>query len=230
MDAKRLQKYQQRLYSRTPLIGERRWRKAAQALVQDGSPKAAQALAEAIVHSDEQARGVMLEALWQLADRGCIDAVCAVWATTRHTALTTLLTRRAWVASSPVNVKVLSALQAGRLEVATRGGTEVIEPLVRACEDISPTIAERARTCLLGLQNANAIDALCARWAKDRQALLTQVIEQAGYTARQPLEVRVLTALQVERVEVVTTGGSEVVEPLLQACEDADSTIAARAR
>jgi hypothetical protein len=52
MDAKRLKKFQQRLYSRMPLIAEKRWRKAVQVLVQDGSPTSAHVLEVSVSTAD----------------------------------------------------------------------------------------------------------------------------------------------------------------------------------
>ena len=216
MNAKRLKKHQRRLYSRMPLIAERRWRQAAQALVEDGSPTAVQILAEAVTrHNDAQAQQVMVEALRRLEDQHCIDAVltwlttssqpparplvhqrcidavCAVWAATRHTRLASLLTERGWVASAPAEVKVLSALLVGQWEGVTAGGKDVVAPLVQGCEDADPTLAARAQQALHNLQNSEAQEILCRMVLDSDQPTAREVARAAQY-APQELQQRAL--------------------------------------
>jgi hypothetical protein len=134
------------------------------------------------------------------------------------------------VAFTPAHVKVLSALLIGRLEVVEMGWADVVEPLMRACKDDDPIIAERARTCLVKLRNAAAIDELCAQWAQGRQKLLADAMKQAGYMAQFPIKVRVLSALLVGQLERVTLGGADVVEPLIGASKDADPIVTIRSQ
>jgi hypothetical protein len=50
---KQFEKWQQRLYSRAPLVGKLLRRKAVKALVQDGSPTAVKALTEGVTRRDD---------------------------------------------------------------------------------------------------------------------------------------------------------------------------------
>jgi hypothetical protein len=231
VDTQRIAKYQRWLESQYPLISPwlRWW--AVQRLVREGSATAVRVLAQAVTRcDDERGQQTMLQALQPLVDRRCIDEVCAMWATTRHTGLASLLAQQGWVASAPAPVKVLSALQSQQLEVVMTGGVEVVEPLLHACTDVDLALAERARFCALRLQGVEVIDALCALWAKEREGALADIITQAGYVAQKPLTLRVLSALQVGRFENISVDGVEIVEPLLQACEDREPIIAERAR
>jgi hypothetical protein len=74
------------------------------------------------------------------------------------------------------------------------------------------------------------IDAVCAAWAETRHPELTALLAEHGWTASAPADVRVLSALKLKRLELVTDGGADVVEPLVQASGDADQTIAGGAR
>lgn len=56
----------------------------------------------------------------------------------------TKTTKKSWVASAPADDKVLSALKVGQLEVITKDGTEIVEPLVQALNDTKRKIARRA--------------------------------------------------------------------------------------
>lgn len=230
MEAKELETCWLLLRNRTPLIGGWLRRKAVESLMKDGSPEAVRALAEAVtLNNDGQAQGEMLEALRRLTNQHSINAVCEIWASTRHADLAQLMVKHGWVASAPVGLRVLSALKVGRLEVVTKGGAVVVKPLLQACENGDPDIARQARQCLANLQNPSAVDKVCARWAKKREALLAETIVQAGYVARQPVSVLVLSALKAGQLDVVTEGRAEVVKPLLKACKDSDVEIAQKA-
>lgn len=231
MDARRLEKCRQRLYSQMPLIGGWLRRRAARALAQDGSPEAVRALAETIARGDDpQVRAITLETLHRIQAPRYVDAACGVWAATRHDNLAQLLLEHGWVASAPAEVRVLTALKTGQLEVVTAGRADVVPPLIQACSDADAEIASRARQCVLALKNPGAIDHLCAWWAQTREQVLEQVVVSAGYVPRQPMAVQVLTALKLERRGLLTGMGAEVVEPLVQACEDSDATISEQAR
>jgi HEAT repeat protein len=73
------------------------------------------------------------------------------------------------------------------------------------------------------------IDALCAAWAETRHPDLTALLTERGWVASAPEDVRVLSALKTKQLELLT-GSASVMEPLAQACEDADREIAGRAR
>jgi HEAT repeat protein len=203
-----------------------------EALAQDGSPEAVRILAEAATSLDknETAGAMAARALWNIHDQSAVDAVCAVWAATRHPGLVALLKQRGWVASEPTRVRVLTALKMDRLEGVTGAGPEVVGPLAEACQDVDEVIQRRAQRCLVNLTDLDTIDALCSRWAKKREALLTDVVTQAAYLARAPIEIRVLTALGVGKLRPVTHGGAAVIDALVDACNDADAVIAERAQ
>jgi hypothetical protein len=118
MHPAKLKQLEERLYSQMPLIGGCLRQRAAQALARDSSPDAVRVLAKAIARSDDkQVLAIALDALRWIRRQQCIDEVCAVWAVTRHKDLANLLIKKGWVAFAPVDVKVLSALKAGQLEV-----------------------------------------------------------------------------------------------------------------
>ncbi len=182
MHARQLEKVRERLYSRAPLIGGWRRRGAARALARDGSARAMKALAEAVARgNDEAVREIALTALQQAADWRGISSVCGVWADTRHPDLTALLVEKQWVASTPPEVRVLSALKVGRLEVVTEGDAAVIEALAQACEDADPTVAGRARELLPRLGSEEAQEALCQLLIERDLHFARDVAIAAGY-------------------------------------------------
>lgn len=185
MNASELKRYQRELYSRAPIVGRwiRQW--AAEALVKDGSAGAVRMLAEAVVHSeDERVRGIALDALRKLTDWRSVSAACGVWAEIRHPDLTALLVKREWVASTPPEVRVLTALKVGQVDVVTGGDEKFVEPLVEACRDADPVIAERARQVLRELKRSEAQQALCRLLIERDHSFAQEAAVAAGYTPR----------------------------------------------
>ncbi|HKQ72792.1 MAG TPA: hypothetical protein VJ810_03625 [Blastocatellia bacterium] len=235
MRTKSLQTHLKLLYCQIPLLGGWLRRRSARVLARDGAPEAIRALAEAVVGNDDnRVREIALAAISEPMEQRCVDAVCAVWATTRNSDLAALLTTRQWIAVNPIEVKVLSALLTGRLEGVVRSGEAVVAPLVSACLDQDPKIADQARLVIGKLSNAKARAALanhiCAQWATMRLPQLEEIMAQGRYVASQPAAVRALSALKIGQRQLLSDDGAEIVEPLLDACQDPDSEIAEQAQ
>ena len=196
-----------------------------------GSPDSVKTLARAVTRLEDKAISVIiLKVLNQLSSQACIDVVCQVWVNTRHQTLANLLVKNVWVASKPVEIRVLSALKTKKLAIVTGGGKEIVEVLLEALKDRDAEIAKRAKLCAIALTNADAINYLCQEWAVIRDRLLTKIICHARYVAIQPVEVRVLTALKVGKRQAIAKDNAAIIEPLLQACQNSELAIAAEAR
>src|SRR5262245_2330906 len=182
MKADRLEKYRRRLRGNAPLIGDWLRRKSVEALMNDGSPEAARALAEAMtLNNDGQAKDELMGALRRLTDQRGIDAVCEVWASTRHAGLAQLIMKSGWAPSAPTKLRVLIALKAGRLELVTEGGVEVAEPLLQACDDVDPVIAGQAGLALRQLTHADAREGLCRLLIERDHKIAREAVVAAEY-------------------------------------------------
>jgi hypothetical protein len=115
-----------------------------------------------------------------------IDAFCQVWADTRHKNLTNLLVKKSWVASAPIDIRVLSALKIKQLQVVTRGSEEIVEPLLNAFRDHDSEIANRASEYVISLTNSEAIDYICHLAIKQGHQLAHQIAIKAQYAPREP--------------------------------------------
>ncbi|MBI4657315.1 MAG: hypothetical protein HY735_00450 [Verrucomicrobia bacterium] len=199
-------------------------------MAKDATPEATCILSEFAANClDESLRAFALNALRGSALPSLVDAVCEVWVSGRSTVLARLLAEKTWIADTPARNRVLTALKAERLEVILDEGPELIDPLVEACHDVDQEIASRARVCLGKLRRPATIDALCLRWKLRREATVTEALQQAGYIAQQPTDVRILTALKAGKLEVANGSGPEGIEPLLAASQDADPEVSNRA-
>ena len=161
---------------------------AIEALVRDGYPEAVLVLAEAFARTDGQVRNTVVESLRQVADQHFVNTAWAIWATTRHTSLAALLTECGWVASAPEELEVLSALKAGRLEVVTAGGVEVVTLLLQACEDADTTVAGQAQLALQQLKNVEAQETLCRLVIQHDHPLARETAVAAQYAPRDKVQ------------------------------------------
>ncbi|HWR44702.1 hypothetical protein [Sporomusa sp.] len=133
-------------------------------------------------------------------------------------------------ADREVREKVLTALSAGQPHIPAGMGPEGIVPLLEALADPDDSIAASARAALSRLSDGGAIDVLCSEWAKTRYPELEQILLEAGYLASQPLSVRLLTVLKTNADRAMLAEGPELVSELLSVADDADRSIAGRAR
>ena len=218
------------LGSRLPLLGWWIRRRAANLLRQHDSPYAIGILARALsIHTDAGIHKIARQAVEKQQKPANIDAICQVWAETRHPWLAEQIKAHAWIASGPPRARVLSALQTGQSERILEGDSAEAKALIEACTDTRPEISRPARACLPLLRRPSQIDALCAAWAEGRSPFLEAILLQVGDVARRPAEIRLLSALKNNQLEIVRRGGANLVAPLLAALLDADAQIASRA-
>ncbi|MBI5572226.1 MAG: WD40 repeat domain-containing protein [Desulfomonile tiedjei] len=168
--------------------------------------------------------------LERLKNPDAVDALCSRWATGRSELLERVIRQQGYVARRPPTVRVLSALLCLRTDLISGAGADAVEPLVSAIADRAAPLANRALACLSQLENQEAIDALADMWVIRRTPELGRAIEQAGYVASQPPWVRVLSALQSGRLGILQDDGLDQAYFVALAAEDADPTIAGRAR
>ncbi len=164
-DTQRLIELQKQLTDATPLLGAGRRRRAAEQLgelAQQASPEAIRALAQAVASgTDESVREIAWNALKDLGSPDAVQALCALWASSRLQELGVLIAECAYVAAAPIELRVLSALAADRLELVA-GDSASVKPLIAACSDPDPVIAERAQTVLWHLKDPDVVETLCA--------------------------------------------------------------------
>ncbi len=170
-------------------------------LTHDQNPDIIRALAEAVTRLDDEAVQMgVLAGLAQLTEQPGRDAVCLVWANTRHIRLGNWLEQTGWIAAGPDRLRWLTALKTGLLEPVESAGAEVIEPLLRACLDPDPTIAKNARLAFPRLQNPAAQAEFYRRALETDQSLVRELAPTVPYTPREPQQ-RALFFLLTEQWE-----------------------------
>jgi hypothetical protein len=177
------------LRNRLPLIGGWLRRYAVSILAEEDSPLSARLLAETVVLNPNNRTGNAATAvLSRLTNPAAIDAVCEMWAGMRHPALAALLTKQNWVATKPPALKVLTALQAGRLVELSEGRAEVVRPLVQAAADADSKLAGQARQTLRRLRHPAAQEALCRVVIEQDSPPAREAALEAGYLPQEPAQ------------------------------------------
>lgn len=195
-----------------------------------GSADLVAPLIQACSDRDPQIAARAGEVIRGLRNPASIDALCQAWQSSRSPALAEIMRQASYVAQKPPAARVLSALLVNQLETVMSGRSEVVAPLVAACEDTDKEIAARARQCLPHLNNQAAVDEFCRLWAENRSPLLETALLQAGYKARSPARVRLLVALKAGQMHIAEKATPQGLPFLLQATRDPDETIQQNAR
>jgi WD40 repeat protein/HEAT repeat protein len=160
-----------------------------------------------------------------LENRVVIDELCRRWVESRSSQLEGIIRQGGYVASQPVAVRVLTALKLNRIQEIRDGGIEVLDCVLKAFDDRDMEVVRSANVCAVSLTNRGAIDELCKRWASSRNKRLEQIIRQGSYVARQPVAVRVLTALKFNKIQEISNGEIEVLDSVVKALDDRDMEV-----
>lgn len=205
------------------------FRNALRRLTQDPSLEAISTIATILARNDDRgAQEAILDTLRALAEEGTVEPLYELWLTTRHPRVTVLLAEGGWMPEFPWHLKVFRHLEEDRLTELIHGGADVAAPIVVAAVRGNEVVRSRAVSCIEQLTNPDALDALCAEWVRTRYPVLRTVIER-GIVARNPPRVRVLSALAADRIDILTSGGADLVVPLIEASTDEDPILAERA-
>ncbi len=168
------------------------------------------------------------DALRSLTSPGAVDALCALWTKDRNPALGRIVKESAYLARAPLEVRVLTLLHTGNAEaLAKEAKADAVPLLLKFLADADANIQGSAEQAFRKLETPEAVNALCAAWAKDRNPALGRIVKECAYLARSPLEVRVLTALLTGRQAELD--GMESLPVLLSTLTDPDKSLQAAA-
>ena len=222
-----------RLFDRTPLLGAGRRRQAAEALAALPDAEAAGPLAEALVGlEDEAVHRLAAGRLAALDDPAGIDAVCALWARTRHPRLAALVAEHGWIAREPYEARVLGLLAAGGAEAMADAIPELVPALVEATEDPDTAIADAAWAALAGLTRQDAREALCAMVIELDDLRAMKAVRDGGHQPDDPRQRALLLLLteQGEAYRVADPAGDHLADALRVADPERRRHLAQKAR
>lgn len=186
MDGKKLAKLKEKLYNQTPLLGDRIRQQAAKDLAEIGTPESSNLLATTFVFSkDQNLKNIILNSLRNIKfqEQKCIDAVCQVWADNRDQELGRLIKSKGWIASQPLELKVLVALKTNWVGVIKEEGLAVISPLLNLLDDPELKIANTAKKWLLSLPDLDLQQELSRIAVEENNQKALEIANEAGYVS-----------------------------------------------
>jgi len=134
-------------------------------------------LVGALDHPDPQVRQIADRSLRSL-DGAARDRLCAAWAETRDARLGRIVSECAYVADGPMQVRLLSALQAGKQLALDEA--EGVHELIRRLDEADASLREGVEGALRRLHGPAAGDAACrASLENPGERLATICLEQS---------------------------------------------------
>lgn len=206
MDLRQLEICQRRLQCSTPWVGGWLREAAVKKLIRDQSTSAIRILTKALaLHWDFRIRRCIAMAFRRLDDAGAVNTFCAVWRESRHDALAALLCERGWIATAPLELRVLTALKTGQWQAIAGAGLPTIEPLFNAANDSDPEIASLALVVLGKIHARDAIELFCDLLIRSEHPLLQKLGIEKNFHPNDPGKRALFFFLtgQMERFEAL---------------------------
>lgn len=232
MDPIELEETRQKLYSRLPLVGARQRQQAVETLAEaarSGHSQSARLLAEALVsHFDEKIQQVAFTALHDLQDPRTVNAVCAVWESTRSAELAALIRDCRWVATTPFQLRVLTALLARRTSIFEDDDPQMAVALLEACNETDAEVVHEATQALTLISDPAMRETLCELVTSREYAQpAVDAVVHGGY-APSDKPSRALFYLVTGQMQLLQAF-PEVQVHMRQAYDEADPKLKARA-
>jgi hypothetical protein len=87
-----------------------------------------------------------------------------------------------------------------------------------------------AEKTLCQLDKDNSISEFCSLWARTRNPNLEHILKIAQYNPKQPLNIYVLTALKLNKLDRINSNINNLIIPLIAALDDKDSDISSKSK
>ena len=116
-----------------------------------------------------------------LTNRGAIDELCKRWASSRNKQLEQIICQGGYIASQPIEFRVLVALRFDHFTKIESDGEKITIYLLAALDDNYPSVVKAAYKFLNSLQNKEIIDGLCKKWMENSDNRLQEIIRTQNY-------------------------------------------------
>jgi len=213
-----IEKIAKNLNFRFPVIGHLIRMRAVKKLAAIGTFEVIPYMIEALNCKDFKVQEFATNALQRQKNQKAIDLLCKTWFETREESLDRIITATKYVAQKPVELRVATALKAGKLELCDN--PESMDSIVSYLDDQDLASKQNAEIALRNLKNQLAIDSLCKTWLETHEESLGRIISKKKYIAQTPLELRVATALKAGKTELCDN--PESVDSLVSYLSDKD--------
>ena len=189
MDEDKFKKLDEKLYSNTPLLGDRIRQQALKELIEKRDVPAIESLTRAFVFYKKSNFGKKIaSALSQLKlqEVELINAVCRIWSEERDPDLGKILKLKGWVASRPTSLRLLTAINLGWQGVIEEKGIKIIKPLLACFEDEDSWIENIAREWSTSLTTPELQDEVCRLATEEDNQTALEVSTSNSYAPSKP--------------------------------------------
>ncbi len=193
--------------------------------IENSTPDQVLALIELLQDQDTNVAHLAKSGLENLKTQSAKDAFGEYWRENRTTILTSILRNGKYQALSPAEALVYTALKLENVDIILSGGTEIVRPLILACQDMDSEIQVLARQCIHNLTNRKAINEICKLWLETRSPFLDQILVECEYLPAQPFRTRIACALRLGKLELIHQSPPNSILFLLQFALDVQSEI-----
>lgn len=162
------------------------------------------ALLAACDDRDEEIRARARFCLLNLKEPAAINELCAEWNASRSPLAAEAIAQARYVASKPPRLRLMTALKAGRLDLAGNTSPEHLPNLIEACQDPDPAMAANAAAALKALRKPQTRDELGRFAVEEENALALAICQECGYLPSLP-EQRALYFFLTDRLEEYET-------------------------
>ena len=192
MDEDKFKKLDGKLYSNTPIFGNRIRQQALKELIERRDVPAIESLTRAFVFYKQSNFGKkILSTLSQLKlqEVELINAVCRIWSKQRDPDLGKMLKLKGWVASRPTSLRLLTAINLSWQGIIEEKGINIIKPLLSYFDDEESWVENVAREWSTSLTTPELQDELCRLATEENNQRALEVATSNGYAPSKPEQV-----------------------------------------
>lgn len=190
MDEDKLKKLEEQLYNETPFFAERIRQNAAKELIAEKTPQTVELLVRAFLFSqDKNLRNLILTGLKtiKVQETALTDVVCRIWAETRDEELNKLIKPKGWVATNPLELRLLTALNLGWRGIIDEKGVAIVAPLIQMYLTEEDTFIKKiAKMWLTSFTQPELQEEVCRLASEENNAAALTLAEECGYTPSDP--------------------------------------------
>jgi hypothetical protein len=166
-----------------PLIGPWRRRSTAEWIYQHrNDPVVIPLLVEALSHKDPVVAAKANMAAKNLNSAPAIDVLCAAWAETRDRRLGDLIVAKKYIASQPINIRLLSAIKAGK--IVQVNGADMVPILIANLTDSDQGLRKGVIKALEAINDGPALEALCDEAIRRPRGVVAKFCRAEGKSPR----------------------------------------------
>lgn len=187
MDAEKFKKLEEKLYNETPFIGDRIRQQAAKELILEKNAQSIKLLTNALVFTkDKNLKTLILNALRNIQEKELIDVVCKVWEENRDPELSKILKLKGWVASKPLKLRLITALNLGWQGIIEEKGISIVMPLLTFFHEEDSFIQQTAKEWASSFQTLELQEEVCRLASEENNQDALELATRCGYIPSEP--------------------------------------------